>query len=77
MLQSPPPPPRMQLRGGGEEAAGINLFSIPLPQYYKTRHTLEVKGEGGVDDFGSKKHRAGRTQQMPCVGYESVLLILG
>lgn len=30
-----------------------------------------------MDDFGSEEHRAGQTQQIPCVGHESVLLILG
>lgn len=48
-----------------EEAAGINLFSIPLPQYYRTH--LGGEGRGRVDGFGSEEHRAGQTQQIPCV----------
>lgn len=60
-----PPPPRMQLRGGVEEATGINLFSIPLPQYYRTH--LGGEGRGRMDGFGSEEHRAGQTQQIPCV----------
>lgn len=36
----------------GKNEAGINLFSVLLPQRYKPRQTSEVKREGGRNDMG-------------------------